>query len=360
MRSLPLMVLLIAIALGTFFGLRAAGVGEHSRTTVAAAAFVPEAEYAERSPHVNSLLNVTGIQGSVRGQSAFPPPDHTPIPASRFRRPVAEYLAYSVNQLTIMQREMPGLRAALAAGNRSAAEASWREVWSRYLRLGGAYLEGQIAALNQKIDGGPGGLPGGTSSPQFIGLHRIEFGLWTGAPLGSLIPYVDGLETNVAAMKAALPHTAIDPLDFATRTHEILEDAQRDLLSGTDVPWSGEGVLGTAAGIAATQELINTLRPLLVEPPAQADPPANPRSPAVAEADLKVLNSVLDSLAREHGGELPTNQQLTSTQAERLDAALGQALEGLAQIPGMLETVNPPPTPKIPRSGIKIENHGDT
>ena len=36
------------------------------------------------------------------------------------------------------------------------------------------------------------------------------------------------------------------------RAHEILEDALRDLLSGVDVPWSRDGVLATAAGVAAT------------------------------------------------------------------------------------------------------------
>ena len=55
----------------------------------------------------------------------------------------------------------------------------------------------------------------------------------------------------------------ITPLEYATRSHEIVEDAQRDLLSGMDVPWSRQGVLGTAAGLAATEEVFHTLEPLL-------------------------------------------------------------------------------------------------
>ena len=69
--------------------------------------------------------------------------------------------------------------------------------------------------------------------------------------------------TSVDAAARCCPGSQIDPLDYATRAHEILEDAQRDLLSGTDVPWSGAGVLGTAAGVAATDEVIRTLMPLL-------------------------------------------------------------------------------------------------
>ena len=45
----------------------------------------------------------------------------------------------------------------------------------------------------------------------------------------------------------------IDALDYATRGHEIVEDAQRDLMSGVDVPWSHQGVLGTAAALARSK-----------------------------------------------------------------------------------------------------------
>ena len=55
------------------------------------------------------------------------------------------------------------------------------------------YLEGPLSVLNNAIDGTPGGLPEGVGSPQFSGLHRLEHGLWTGAPLGSLEPWARAL-----------------------------------------------------------------------------------------------------------------------------------------------------------------------
>ena len=66
------------------------------------------------------------------------------------------------------------------------------------------------------------------------------------------------------ACQKLLPGVEIDPLDYATRAHEILEDAVRDQLSGTDAPWSGAGLLGTAlAGVVATTEVLKTLAPVL-------------------------------------------------------------------------------------------------
>jgi hypothetical protein len=98
------------------------------------------------------------------------------------------------------------------------------------------------------------------------------------------------------------------------------------------------------------------MRPLLKEPVSmQADPPANPRTPVVVDSDLNTLQSVLNGLARTDGGQLPTNEDITKLQAEQLDAAVGQALEGLSEIPGMLETMNTPAIAAIPRSGVKLD-----
>jgi high-affinity iron transporter len=350
------LVVFVAVAAAAFGSLRLLGVGRTDPARPAAAAFVPLGEYAERAPHVSSVLNISGVQGEVRGQPALPAPDQPPVPASRFAGPTARYISYSIAQLAILQAEIAALRTALGHDDRTVAQADWLKAWTQYLHLGGVYLQGPVAALNQAIDGTADGLPGGTANPRFTGLHRIEFGLWTGQPPRSLVGYAERLSTEVRRMSARLPHTVISPLELVARTHEILEDAVRDLLSGTDVPWSGAGVAGTAAGVVATRELISVLGPLLKEPAAlQADPPANPRTPAVVDADLHVVQSELDALAGAYGGQLPTDRQLTKMQAERLDGDVGQALEGLAQLPGMLETTGPAPTPAIPRAGVKVD-----
>ncbi len=360
-RRLSWVALLLVVAIVASFivgrGLSRARDQASTATTASTAQFIPLAEYAERAPHVASTLNIIGIQGSVRGEAAVPAPDLPPVAAAGFARPEHEYVAYSVRQLTIMLSWVATLKRALSDGSRAASEAAWRQAFVTYLHLGAVYLEGPVAKLNQTIDGGPGGLVAGTASSQFTGLHRIEFGLWTGAPPRTLVRFATRLQADVKNLRALLPHIQISPLEFATRAHEILEDAVRDLLSGTDVPWSGEGVLGTAAGLAATREVISTLKPLLREPAAMAaDPPANPRTTAVVDADLDVLQGALNMLARAHGGTLPTNSQLTQLQAERLDAAIGQALEGLAQLPGMLETTTPPGVAPIPRSAFRSDS----
>ena len=156
----------------------------------------------------------------------------------------------------------------------------------------------------------------------------------------SMAPYATRLASDVRRLRSAIPKTQIEPLDYATRAHEILEDAQRDFMSGVDVPWSHEGVLATAAGVTATRVVINTLRPLLggqdsldpvgpdcreLERHAVADPPRPPRPAAAAgRADRRRARTarrqpVVGARApAAHPGSLETTDPPTDPEAARM------------------------------------------
>ncbi len=309
--------------------------GGHSST-----AGSPYEAYFPRAPHVLSSASLYTL-------SKPPPrPRFVPLFASHFDAPIARYRAYSVAQLGLMEQQLPALERALAADDRPAAEAAWRAVYARYLRLGAVYLVGPVAMLNQEIDGTASGLPGGVSSARFAGLHKIEYGLWSGAPPHSLLGTARRLGSAVARLRGTLPSVSITPLEYATRAHEILEDAQRDLLSGADVPWSGEGPLATYAGLEATTEVFSTLRGLLVGEEGTIQ---------LVRHELTALRSTMNAIAAAHGGQLPANAELSQSQAESLDGALGGALEALSRIPGRLEVEVPPNPAPIPSEDVKID-----
>jgi iron uptake system EfeUOB component EfeO/EfeM len=258
------------------------------------------------------------------------------VPAAAFKRPVAAYKRYAAGWLRQVATATGTLTAALRSGSRRAAETAWMTTWSDYLHLGAVY--GLFGQLNQQIDGMPGQLVGGTRSSQFTGLHRLEWGLWTGQRLMSLVRFARRLLVNVNQLQRALPRGAISPLDYATRSHEILEDAQRDLLSGVDVPWSGQGVLGTAAGVTATKEVVATLTPLLQ---------GRDNTLVGVHNQLLILSGVLARIRREHHGTYPSLTQLSTGQRELLDGTLAGALTELQELPGTLETNGPEVIPSI-------------
>ena len=335
----------MGVGIATFLAVTLLGGGSGGASRQAA----PAPRYAFlslESPHVVSSYQTYSVLPSQEGPS--PAVTEPTISAQAFAAPIAAYKRYAVDSLAVARRDAAQLTAALQAGSREQAEHYWRVTYSDYLQLGGAYLTGSLAALNEKIDGTPGGLPGGVSNPRFSGLHRIEYGLWSGAAPSSLAPSAGKLESDLAEMAGRLPHAEITPTEYSLRAHEILEDAERDQLSGTAVPWSGEGVLGTEAGLTATERVIATLRPFLHSGDKEEAPIG-----AALEAELAALRSTLTAIAAAHGGRLPRNTELTRHEAERVQAALGAALEALGQVPGTLEAEPAPKPIRIPKQDAR-------
>jgi iron uptake system EfeUOB component EfeO/EfeM len=335
---LPAMIA-VATCIGAFLALTALGVGAGDGSSAAGAdargAAPPRPVTAlQRYSEADSRRNGAADQGG-----APPPPDLVPLPAGAFAEPIARYKAYSRTQLGAMLGSVRQLQLALRAGRLAAARVAWADAYTDYLHLGAVY--GEFGALNSAIDGAPGGLPEGVRDPRFTGLHRLELGLWGEASRSPrrLLGAAARLAADVRLLRLRLPREQITPLEYATRTHEILEDAIRDLLSGRDVPWSHDGVLATAAGVYATRELLSTLRPLL-----------DGREDAIEVVDsaLARLDGVLATLRRAHAGRWPTLDALSQYETELLDGSVGAAAEALDQVPGALETKLPAPIPALP------------
>ncbi len=288
---------------------------------------------------------VVGTQRTAQQQAAIamektrnpgPGADLQPLHPEDFVKPVDEYRAYSAGQAAAVRRHVTALRDDLRGGDRAAAKREWLAAYDHYLRLGAAY--GALGKLDEEIDGNPGRLPAGTASPEFTGLHRIEMGLWTGEPTARLIGPADYLAAKVRRLQVVVRRIKISPLVYATRAHEILEDAQRDMLSGVDAPWSGAGLRATADSLAATEFVIGTLRPLLNGRGATIEP---------VEPVLGQFRGVLATVRKEHGGSWPRLEALDAAQHQRVDGALGSLLEKLAAIPGALEVKRTRPVPTI-------------
>lgn len=260
--------------------------------------------------------------------------DLTPLPASVFRQPIARYRRYAEQWATRFGAAVSTLQASLAAGNRTRAEQAWDGAFFDFMHLGADYnllpttLTDRIAEV-----------PSSLGDKRFPGLHRIEEGLWTGQQMRTLLRVAAGVARAARELQRMLPTVPIGTLDYTLRIHEILEDAQRDLLSGTAVPWSGAGVLGTEARVVATRELLATVKPVLE---------ARDNSYGESEDWLEQLQHVLLSVRRPDGG-WPTVRQLTTGQHERINADMDGALGALEQVPGALETREITGFPSIPK-----------
>jgi iron uptake system EfeUOB component EfeO/EfeM len=306
--------------------------GLHAHIATVFGSNIPAKEYGTQIARQEQGIDANGQFAS----------DLSPVAPSAFNGPIAAFRVYAEHWAARFSAALPTLRTALAGGGRAASERAWATAYGDYLHLGAVYglLPG---TLDARIDGMPHQLPGNGSAGSLAGLsglHRIELGLWTGAPPQSLVHWATQLQHDAVTLRRVLPTVDIDTLDYTLRAHEILEDAQRDFLSGTDVPWSGAGVLATAAGVAATQEVVRTLTPLL-----------QGRDNTLGEVQswLPQLEAVLNRIRADHHGTYPSLEQLTTAEREQLNGTMDGTLAALSLVPGTLDTT----TPNIPKLSSK-------
>ena len=113
------------------------------------------------------------------------------------------------------------------------------------------------------------------------------------------------------------------------RTQQILEDALRDELSGSDDYGSGTDMASVEADVDGTRELLSLEAPLLA--------PRAPDLVATVTAQLNRLDAAL--MATQVGGQWVAVTQIPQTQREQVDAAIGAALENLDLTPELLHVV---------------------
>jgi iron uptake system EfeUOB component EfeO/EfeM len=254
-----------------------------------------------------------------------------PTPAD-YAEPIAAYRRHVRRELAAMLVWTRALREATARGDLPAARTAWLAASARYETIGAAY--GAFADLDAAVNGLPGGLPGGTRSRDFRGLHRIELALWERRSTRDAQAPARRLVADVARMRAKLRTLAIDPLEYSLRAHEVLEDTIHLQLAGIASPWS-ENVLPTLrANVAGTRVVLRTLAPMIARQDATVALPAARRALARIDRELRVLG---------RDGALPRWRSLSQRERERVDGLTAGAAEALAYIPELID-----PRPRRP------------
>jgi iron uptake system EfeUOB component EfeO/EfeM len=280
------------------------------------------------------LLSACGGSGSPPAQPPAKPLAGTiersgPLPPIRphdLAQPIARYRRHVRSELGAMLAELDRLQAAEASGHRAAARRAWLAADGRYESIGAAY--GAFGDLDAAINGRPAGLPGGTRSADFTGLHRVERGLWTGRPVRAAVGPTRRLAADVRRLRRHVRGLAIDPLEYSLRAHEVLEDTLHLQLSGQASPWSGGALVALRANLRGTRVVLATVRSLIV----RRDPAAWVR----VEQRLRSLTTALREVRRPDGA-LPRWDRLPRAARERVAGKTAAAAEALAYVPALLD-----------------------
>ena len=285
-------------------------------------------------------LVVAGVAPTAQARSGRrsgprPAADPVPVLAIELHAPMMSYRAYVRQLLGTLQIQLGTLSARLAAGDVAGAESAWLAAHLSWLRIGqddGAY--GAFGDIGRQIDGTAAGLVDGTADPAFTGFHKVELDLWTRGDLGAATADAAVLARLVRRLAArpladALPMNPTGLSTWTLRAHEILEDALRDSLSGDDEYGSGTALASVTADVAATREMLTLLAPAL-----------DPRAPRVVGRARRQLVAVDRAVqATRVAGDWVAVDRVPRASRQRVDAAVGGALETLAPIPDVLQVL---------------------
>jgi iron uptake system component EfeO len=236
------------------------------------------------------------------------------------------YAAEEETAIKVMASQTATLAAAVRKGNLAAARRDWLTAHLQYETLGDAY--DAFGNFDTEIDGRAD--PTGVSSPQWTGFFRLEYGLWHGQSLPSLVPVADTLNSYVDQLVAWWPTQQVPLADLGRRAHEVIENALEFQLTGHDDYGSGTTLASTVAAIAASRVLLTLLHPLIA--------PRYPGLPAVYSG-LDQLQSLLEKEHLPNGTWVPVSALPTSAR-QAIDAACGAVLQSLAPIASITEPRN--------------------
>jgi len=256
---------------------------------------------------------------------AAAPPAVTPVTLAELQPAATAYRQYVAPKLVTLTGQVTAIESDLRRGDLARARPDWLAAQLTWEQVGAAY--DSFADLGDAIGGLPQGLPGGVRDPSYTGLHRLEYGLWHGQSAATLAPIADRLIRDVAELRRQLPKLTVDPTDLPIRAHEILEDAQRDHLSGMTDLGAGAAYRETYADVQGTRVVLDELAPLVTA--------RSPHLVATIDSQLDTLQSAL--LAT--GCKPPAATPMAAR--EDVNAALGAVLESLSAVPDLLEV---PPT----------------
>jgi iron uptake system component EfeO len=274
--------------------------------------------FSDANPQTGSTVTVAGH--STGTPAIMPITYNDLIPLAK------KYQAITETGLKVLAPETATLAAAVRAGNLTAARRDWLTAHLQYQTLGDAY--DAFGTYDTEIDGRADAV--GVNSPQWTGFYRLEYGLWHGQSLTSLVPVADTLNSDVDQLVVWWQTQQVPLSDLGRRAHEVIENALEYQLTGHDDYGSGTTLATTVANITASRVLLNLLQPLLVTRYAGL--------PSVY-AGLSQLQALLEKEKLPDGWWVPVSA-LPDSARQAIDAACGQVLQELAPIAALTEPRN--------------------
>ena len=240
-------------------------------------------------------------------------------------KPLAEYKLYVNAQLRELVKGVQAFTDAVKAGKLEDAKKLYAQVRRPYERI--EPIAELFADLDKSIDARADDHEKAEKDPNFVGFHRIEYGLWVEKSTKNLGPVADKLLADVKELQKRIAGLTFPPEKVVGGAAVLMEEVAATKISGEEERYSHTDLDDFQANFEGADKIVLLLTPLIEK-----------QDKAFADKIAANFKTVFDTLAkyRKPDGSFELYTKLSERDRKLLAGKVNTLAEDLSKLRGML------------------------
>ncbi|YBV98293.1 iron uptake system protein EfeO [Phyllobacteriaceae bacterium JZ32] len=239
-------------------------------------------------------------------------------------QPIADYKLYVQENLDLLVKDTKAFTDAIKAGDLEKAKALYAPSRMPYEKI--EPIAELFADLDASIDSRADDHEQGEKSEDFIGFHRLEYGLFAQNTTEGLAPIADKLFADVVELQKRVKDLTVPPEKVVGGAAALMEEVAASKISGEEDRYSHTDLWDFQANVDGAEKIVELVKPLVEK--------ENPDLIKKVEANFATVDGILAKYKTADGFE--TYDKLTDDDRKALAGPVTVLAEDLSTLRGTL------------------------
>lgn len=265
----------------------------------------------------HSVVSVLTIIGSMTVA-------HAEVSPIDLVQPVADYKIFVQQNLKVLAKETKAFTDAIKAGDLARAKALYPGTRVSYEKI--EPIAELFADLDAAIDSRADDHEQKEKSADFIGFHRLEYGLFAQNSTADLAPVADRLVADVAELEKRVKDLTVPPEKVVGGAAALLEEVAATKITGEEDRYSHSDLWDFQANVDGAKKIVELFGPLVKK--------QNPDLVTKVETNFRTVDDILAKYKTKDGFE--SYEKLTEDDRKALAGPVTTLAEDLSTLRGTL------------------------
>ncbi|RCS23440.1 iron uptake system protein EfeO [Phyllobacterium salinisoli] len=239
-------------------------------------------------------------------------------------QPIADYKVYVQDNLDLLVRDTKAFTDAIKAGDLEKAKALYAPSRMPYEKI--EPIAELFSDLDVSIDSRADDHEDAEKSEDFVGFHRLEYGLFAQNTTEGLGPIADKLYADVLELQKRVKDLTVPPEKVVGGAAALMEEVAASKISGEEDRYSHTDLWDFQANVDGAQKILELFKPLVEK--------ENPDLVKKVEANFTTVDDILAKYKTADGFE--TYDKLTDDDRKALAGPVTTLAEDLSTLRGTL------------------------